>query len=399
MPLGRSPLSEAIPKPQPDPPLGRFLSVSLALTVPLAAFLRVVLPTSTGGGDSEFYRQLAEHPLRPIEGAPNAFFQFRPLVPTIVWALPLPTDLGFHVATMISLVAGALLIASLTRAVGVGWLALAAGPVYVLSFVGFYGLLQFRMIDTATVAIWTATLLAAYAGRPVAVAVLSVFGVAAKEICLLLPIAYGLVRSTSRPFRRAAAATVAVAVPAVVVFILIRLLMPYTAPYGTDVNQGVWSGGLKLQGQWGYGRVLPQVLMQNLGLLWLLWPLGLVVAPPRWRRLSLFVLVVAPFLAGGAWARTAIYLWPFVLPSALLVLRRGTPVAAVLALAGSAWVAVLLSLRNIAVDAPGPLATNAALVPGMLLFAVAAAPAVLEVLGRARTALLTDRARKSPRAA
>jgi hypothetical protein len=100
-------------------------------------FLRVVLPTSTGGGDSEFYRQLAEHPLRPIEGAPNAFFQFRPLVPTIVWALPLPTDLGFHVATMISLVAGALLIASLTRAVGVGWLALAAGPVYVLSFVGF----------------------------------------------------------------------------------------------------------------------------------------------------------------------------------------------------------------------------------------------------------------------
>ena len=302
---------------------------------------------------------------------------------------------------MISLVAGALLIASLTRAVGVGWLAFAARSVYVLSFVGFYGLLQFRMIDTATVAIWTATLLAAYAGRPVAVAVLSVFGVAAKEICLLLPIAYGLVRSTSRPFRRAAAATVAVAVPAVVGFVLIRLLMPvHTAPYGTDVNQGVWSGGLKLQGQWGYGRVLPQVLMQNLGLLWLLWPLGLVrcspalapVEPLRARRGSIS--------GGGAMGA---YCDLFVaVRTAISVVGPSTGNAA----GGGLGACRKRVGRCAALPAEhrgglnGPLATNAALVPGMLLFAVAAAPAVLEVLGRARdTALLTYRARKSPRAA
>jgi hypothetical protein len=148
--------------------------------------------------------------------------------------------------------------------------------------------------------------------------------------------------------------------------------------------------GFTNQGHWGYLRPLVQVFVQNHGMLWLLWPLGVLVAPAGWRRLHLFVLVLVFFLAGGPWARSSGYLLPFVLPSALLVLTRVTPARALVALAGSAAVAVPLALRNIGEAGFG---SNLLLIPGAVVFLVAAWPAARQSLADADAGALVARLR------
>jgi hypothetical protein len=337
--------------------------------------LKLLLPAATGGGDSEIYRRLAVHPFEPITIYKNAVFQFRILVPAIVWLLPVPTDTGFHVVTSIGVVAGAVLVALLARAVGLNRVALLAAPLSVLSFYGFYGLSQFRMIDSVAVSVFAAALLAALAGAAGWCSLLSVVATAAKEVGVLIPLAFYAARASRLLDRRVLRTTILIALPAVALFVALRLLLPHGASYRAGDVVGGWYEGLSVQGRWGYPKVLLQVLLQNFGLLWLLWPLGVAVAPVRWRRLHCFLLVLLPVLVGTHWSRSASYLLPFVLPSALLVLARSRLPLTLAALGGSTWVAVLMSLRNIAVEPPGFLATNAALVPGVLLFAVAAAPA------------------------
>lgn len=358
---------------------------SLVLTGLVLGVLRVLLPTTEGApeDDSELYLSLARDPIdnhliAETETEFASTFALRLLVPVIVWLLPVEPNLGFHLTSLGGLLAGGVVVAVLARKIGVGGLALAAGPAYVLSFHGIYGLWSWRMVDTVTLALVAGAVLAAYTSRPAICSVLAAATVASKEIGLALPVAWFAVRRSAGT-RRALVETALVAAPAAILFAVMRFsgLIPHRTWAAWDQFQL----GFTTQGEWGYVRPLLQVFLQNHGMLWLLWPLAVLVGPPRWRRLHLFVVLLVPFLAGGPWARSVGYLLPFVLPSALLVLARGRTAFALAALVGSAAVAVPLALRNIAIDELG---SNALLLPGMLVFAVFAFPSARRAVSEAR---------------
>jgi hypothetical protein len=356
---------------------------SLLLTLPVVALLRVLLPTVLSD-DSVLYRALAEDPLdNPLivesENKIHATFALRLLVPAIVWALPFDTDVGFDVTSMGGVLAGAVLVAVLARRLGLGRLALLAGPTYALTFHTIYGLHVPHHVDTVTLALFAGGVLAAYTYRAVLCALLATAVVASKEIGLALPLAWFAARRGERPIRRVLAETVAIGLGPLLLFLLMRYTQ--VIPHQSWQAWEQYKLGFTTQGEWGYVRPLVQVFLQNHGMLWLLWPLGVLVAPTRWRRFHLFVLLLIPFLAGGPWARSVGYLLPFVLPSALLVLARASFARAALALAASAAVAVPLSLRNIGMEEYG---SNLLLVPGGMLFLVAALQPVRSVLDARR---------------
>jgi hypothetical protein len=352
---------------------------TLAFVVPLVVGLRLILATALSD-DGMIYRALAEDPIdNPlVSNSTNEFYwSFAPrlLVPSIVWLLPVDTRLGFQITTIGGLIAGAVVIAVLVRRLGVGALALLAGPAYVASFLGIYNLWMLFHVDALTVALFSGAILAAYTFRPVVCSALATLVVASKEIGLSLPVAWYAARRGTRPHRRVLAETALVALVPVTVFVLMR----YTQliPHHTWQAWHQYKLGFTTQGHWGYVKPLVQVFVQNYGMLWLLWPLAVLVAPPRWRRLHLFALLLIPLLAGGPWARSSWYLIPFVLPSALLVLTYGRRSFAVAAVVGSIAVAVPLGLRNSAVDEA---ASNMLLLPGVVLFVVASVPAVRAAL-------------------
>jgi hypothetical protein len=352
---------------------------SLGLSGLLVLLLRALLPTGMSD-DGVLYRSLAEDPFdNPlILESPNIFhatFAMRLLVPLTVWALPVDPDLGFHLTAAGGLVAGAVVVSLLARKLGLGGLALLAGPVYVASFHGIYGLWQIYHVDTVTMALFSAGVLAAYTQRAVLCSVLSAFVVASKEIGLALPLAWWASRRGRGGERRAILETLLVAALPVALFVVMRFTI--VLPHQPWRAWEQYKLGFTTQGEWGYARPLVQVLLQNHGMLWLLWPLGLLVGPPRWRRLHLFVLLLLPLLAGGPWARSTAYLAPFVLPSALVVLSRVSLLRGAIALAGSAAVAVPLALRNSAVEEAG---SNLLLLPGIVVFLVAAFPAARSAL-------------------
>ena len=358
---------------------------TLVLTGLVLGVLRVLLPTTEGApeDDSELYLSLARDPIdNPLiaetETKFASTFALRLLVPVVVWLLPVEPNLGFHFTSLGGLLAGGVVVALLARKLGVGGLALAAGPAYVLSFHGIYGLWSWRMVDTVTLALVAGAVLAAYTSHPVICSLLAAATVTSKEIGLVLPIAWFAVRRSAGT-RRALVEAALVAAPAAILFAVMRFsgLIPHQTWDAWDQ----FKFGFTTQGEWGYVRPLLQVFLQNHGMLWLLWPLAVLIGPPRWRRLHLFVAVLVPFLVGGPWARSVGYLLPFVLPSALFVLARGRTAFALAALAGSAAVAVPLALRNIAIDELG---SNALLLPGMLVFAVFAFPAARRAVSEAR---------------
>ena len=386
--VGRSLLAQLrAPNVIADPPDARvpastrgLLLWGLVLLIPLVALLRILLPTSTVGQDSDLYLSLANDPFdNPdvlVDNKAVATFALRLLVPLIVWALPFDPDLGFHITSIGGLIAGALVVSVLARRLGLGALALLAGPVYVASFHGVYGLWQWRMVDTVTLALVSGAVLAAYTYRAPLVALLATAVVASKEIGLVIPLAWFAVRRGAVPLRRALAETALVLALPLVLFVAMRYFI--VIPHRTWDAWWQWKLGFNTQGEWGYAKPLVQVFLQNHGMLWLLWPLGVLVAPPRWRRLSLFALILIPFLAGGPWARSTGYLLPFVLPSALLVLARLSLARAAVALAASVAVALPLALRNIGItDVVG---SNLLLLPGMIVFVVAVYPAVRSAL-------------------
>ncbi len=366
----------------------------------LAFLLYLVLPTSTVGWDSDAYLAMARHPFDSGQVMP---FPTRILVPLLVWVLPFDPDVGFHITTIGGLTAGAVIVAFIARRIGVHALALAAAPAYVLSFHGIYGTWQWRLIDAVSVPLFGAGLLAAYNHRKVATSVLAGAAAAAKEIGVTLPLAYLAARSGGIVRRRRLfVETALVALLPLTVFIGLRLLVGQSvalAPQHEDWNTEQWDPfrsytlGITMYREWGYGRPLVQVLVQNHGLLFLLWPLALLFAPGRWRRMHLYALLLLPILAGGPWARSTMYLLPFVLPSGLLLLSRLPLGRASVAVAASIAVAVPLSLRNIAID---ELSSNLWLVPGAIVFAVAAAPAVREAAERAVVAVRSRRAPPTP---
>lgn len=374
-----------------DPPEGRvpasdlgLIVWSLVLVVPLVALLRIVLSSQPISDDGALYRALADDPIdNPlIVNSLNPFhvtFALRLLVPVTVWALPFGTTTGFHLTSIGGIVAGAVIVALIARRIGLGPLALLAGPVYVATFHAIYGLWQMYHVDTVTLALFSAGVLAAYTYRAVFCSLLAALVVASKEIGLALPFAWYASRRRSCSERRALAEAVVVAAFPLTVFVTMRYtqLIPHRSWHAWQQYQL----GFTTQGEWGYVRPLVQVFVQNHGMLWLLWPLGVLAGPPRWRRLNLFVLILVPFLAGGPWARSCGYLLPFVIPSGLVALSRISLVRASIALVGSAAVAVPLALRNIALE---QFQSNLLLLPGALVFGVAALPAITSLLSDVR---------------
>ena len=356
---------------------------TLAFVVPLVVLLRVLLPTSISD-DGMLYRALAEDPIdNPLmDSSINSMYpSFAPrlLVPVIVWALPFNTALGFNLTTMGGLMAGAVIVAVLTRRLGVGGTALLAGPIYVATFHGIYSIWQTFHVDTVTLALFSGGVLAAYLFRPGICSVLATLVVASKELGLSLPGAWFAARRGTLPVRRVLAESALVGLAPLTLFALMR----YTQllPHDTWHAWEQYKLGFTTQGEWGYFRPLLQVFMQNHGMLWLLWPLAAAIAPPRWRRLQLFALLLIPFLAGGPWARSSWWLIPLVLPSGLLVLTYGRRLYAVAASLGSVSVAVVLGLRNSAISEAQ---SNLLLLPGIALFVAASAPAVLAAVAELR---------------
>jgi hypothetical protein len=347
----------------------RLLVYSLVVSTALAVLLDVLLPNTTAGGDGEWYGQMARDPFDNEELFGP--FPLRILVPLVVWLLPGPIDAGFHLLCWAGLVTGATAVTFLARAAGVDRTAYLCAPLYVLSFAGVYNVHQFRMVDAVTAGLCAVAILAAYQARRGVHAGAAALATAAKEIGITLPLAYYLARRGSGSHRSVLLETVLVSVPALATFLLIRLLIPH----GEWDMLDHWRYGLSIERQYGFGKVFARAVIENFGMLWLLWPLALFLMPSRFLRLHLYGLVLLPLLAGGNWNRMPIYLLPLFLPAVLLVLERQSFARSAVAAAASAAVAVLLSLHNLEIRVTEGATANLALVPFAALAVVASLPA------------------------
>lgn len=337
----------------------------------------LLLPSTKYGGDGTVYDAMARHPFETAHQVGP--YPFRFLVPLVVWALP-GTEFEFHLLGFLGLVVGATVTAVLACDLGVERrLALLAAPVYVLSFAGVYGVWQYEMIDTEGAAFTSVALLCAWRGRKVLFVVVGMLGAAAREYAATVPLGWWAAQRGRGHERRALLEALAVGVPILGVYALVQAIVPHP-PGGSFMFRNTTYAYFA---QFGLARFLARSLIQSFGVLFLLWPLGLLVGTPRWRSFHLYVVGVIPFLSVTDWNRMGIYLLPFVVPSALLVLARQRFAFAVLALAGSATLAALLSLHNIPNEAGYP-AHAPELVAAGLVATAACLPAVWSLLASAR---------------
>lgn len=340
-----------------------------------AALLVLLEPSTEFGGDGTVYDAMARHPFDTAHQLGP--FPFRVLVPLLVWILP-GTHFAFHLLSFLGLMVGGVVTAVLARDLGVApRLALLAPAVYVLSFAGVYGTWQFEMIDTEGGALTSAALLCAWRGRKLAFVLVGMLAASAREYGATVPLGWWAANRASGRERRAIVEAVALGVPILLTYALIQLLVPHP-PGGRFTFRNTSYAYFE---QFGLLRFLARSLVQSFGVLFVLWPIGAFLGGPRWRSFQLYAIGVLPFLSVTDWNRMGIYLLPFCIPSALLVLMRGPYAAAVVALAGSACLATLLSFHNLPNEAGYP-----AHAPELVAAGAVAAVAAAWSLVRGRTA-------------
>jgi hypothetical protein len=134
-------------------------------------------------------------------------------------------------------------------------------------------------------------------------------------------------------------------------------------------------GNGTVAGTHGLLRYVPRSVVQGFGLLFILWPVGIVLGSRRWQSFHLYAIALLPFLWVTDLNRVAIYLLPFVIPSALLALERASQVVFVVAVVANGYVAVVLSLHNIPNSAGYP-SGSVSLAIGALVALIASAAAI-----------------------
>ena len=360
----------------------RFLPLAAAGAALPAFFFLAILPSTVVEGDGPVYAFMARHPFDTAHQAGP--YPFRILIPLLVWALPFSIQFSFHALCFLGLVAGATITTILARNVGIEpRCALLVAPLYVLSFAGVYGVYEFEMIEPETAVLTSGGLLLAWSGRRYAFTVVGVLAAAARDLGATLPLAWWAARRGRGRELRAITEAVVVGVPILATYVAIQLLVPH--PPGEAFMQASRADHLSDS---GLVKFFGRSLVQGFGLLFLLWPIGLVLGSRRWRSFHLYVLGILPFLWSTDWNRMTIYFLPFVLPSALFVLQRASYGLCLIVTAASAYVAVILSLHNIPGSAGYPSGT-AMLAPGVLVGLAAALPAIriaaTEITGRFAT--------------
>jgi hypothetical protein len=166
-----------------------FVAVAFVTSSVVLAVLVATISATGVGGDGPVYAQMERHPFETANlGGP---YPFRILGPLVVWALPLPTEAGFHFISVVGLLGGAMVTALLARRLHVPDLLAVLAPIlYLASFAGIYNVHQYRMLDAFSSALTAVALLAAWDRRAVVFGTFAVLATAAKEMGVLLPFAW-----------------------------------------------------------------------------------------------------------------------------------------------------------------------------------------------------------------
>jgi hypothetical protein len=279
--------------------------------------------------DHQRYLAMAGDGSQPEEAGKEKPFAYRVLSPAIVRALPFSETTGFHILTVVSLTASALLFFLLLRTLGFDDFGAAGG---VLLFGGLYWLVEFSQVDFAVVdpltfMFFAAVPLALYKRLPLALtAALIAVAVANRESALMLvPVALVYLWRTGRLDWRAALPVLFF--PAIT-FVCLRLAVP------TEGGQGPVEALREVVAD-RYGSVKSAFVHLRTQLLPTWGPMLLVLAA-RPRDLIRFLRLRPELgvLALGAWAqlliaydigRLLMVAYVAVVPAVLYCLREALP--------------------------------------------------------------------------
>jgi hypothetical protein len=241
---------------------------AIALTLGGLAILVWLIPAAPMTGDGQFYIEFVRNGLQ--HGA-SSWHERRLLGPLIVRVLPLDPLDGFHVLTLASLAATALLTWLAARElVGKTWRALLAIPLLIGTWVVAPNVREFGLIDPLAWAFVAATWWLTLRRQWLLVAVVAAVGAVAKEVVVLAAVAAAASAfESSRPWR-----PLLVAGPPLLVVVGLTLLFPGSGADASAyvfkwVRDGLFSNGVLRAGFLWFAAY---------GALWLLVPLG-------WRRL------------------------------------------------------------------------------------------------------------------
>jgi hypothetical protein len=301
----------------------------LALAIGVAGTLAIVLldalvrDAPTPQGDDLIYARMADDPT-----APHTFvFAYRIAVPWLVHILPFEHGFSFSVVAWVcSGAAGAVLFSLLERleigrrvSVALAFVLVLSPPLLVVS------LRQGYNPDPVTVLVMLAGALFVVERRAVPLGLTMVVGALNRESALFLaPLAYAV--WAQRPLDRTALARVlAVAAPAFVVFVALRLAIPTVGReqvpgYGASLIGGridVLSDGLR-----AFFDVEARRLALIFGPLWLLAPFALRDCSFARRGLVLAPLCVLGMSFALDWGRVAFVAAPVVYAAAAWTLHR-----------------------------------------------------------------------------
>jgi hypothetical protein len=294
----------------------RDLSTALVISAAGLSLLVWLVPTAPLTGDGEHYVAFATSHLQ--RGAASSLHARRILEPAIVALLPADPLVSFHVLTVASLLAAALLTWGAARSLGVDEVAAHTSIVF---FLGTWAvapnLREYALVDSMAWAFVAAIWLAMVQRRWWLAAALGAVGVLAKEVVLgtVVVATAAACTSASDSGRKRVARAFAVAAPAVVVVAVLMLLLPGS---GTDPLVYLttwWANGL---GSLGPARIAYLVLA-SFGALWLLVPKGFPLLPAHVRIATLVSLCAVPVLpALGSPERMEALIFPAVIAAAVV---------------------------------------------------------------------------------
>ncbi|MDX6689451.1 MAG: hypothetical protein QOG15_908 [Solirubrobacteraceae bacterium] len=300
----------------------------LALVIAVAGCAAIVLldalvrDATTPRGDELIYERMADHP-----GEPHTFvFAYRIAVPWLVHVLPMSHTLSFGlIAWLCSGAAGGVLFLLLEQ-FGIPWrisiplafFLVLSPPLLVAS------LRQGRSPDPLTALVMVSGALFIVRGQPRALAATMLVGALNRESALFLaPLAYA-VWARELFDRDALVRTLAIAAPAVVAFVALRLAIPTVGrEMVPGYGGGIIGGRLDVLSDAGGGLGLQARRLASIyGPLWLLAPLALARFQFARRALVLAVLCAIAMTFALDWGRIAFIAAPAVYAAAAWTLQQ-----------------------------------------------------------------------------
>lgn len=317
----------------------RAAAVAASAALLLAAAQALLRHEAVPRGDDRIYELMAQHPF-----ATHTFpFAYRIAVPTVVHVLPFSHTTSFLLLAIVCAGAASGFLYALLSTLGAdGRLAAALAILFAVSPVMLVAVLRDgRSADPATLLVMCAAACFIVRRQTVALAITLLIGACVRESAMfLIPFAYAV--WAERAVDRAAAwRAVAAGLPAVVVYVGLRLGLPTT---GREQVIG-YAGGFAHErvhvvraALVGWAGALRRVLLA-FGPLWLVAPFAL--KDMRYARRGVVLLALCAVAATYAldWERVFVLMAPVVYPAAAFVVaRRARLRAAVLA----AWLALIV---------------------------------------------------------